>query len=154
MSLSERIKEGIKETSVTSSIIGIASSIPIVFLWGFPDIGNQLISLLLVLLSPKSLLTLLYISFAAILILLTFIRSYKNKINELTEFTAKDGIYEDNQGNAYCVKEKHLMSKHYQNVYMKNSYYCVACKQLYELPNNENNTDADIVKPVSTGIYF
>ncbi len=59
MSLSERIKEGIKETSVTSSIIGIGSSIPIVFLWGFPDIGNQLISLLLLLLSPKSLLTLL-----------------------------------------------------------------------------------------------
>ena len=84
------------------------------------------------------------------------IQEYKKsieKINELTEFTAKDGIYWK-EGSAYCVKEKHLMSKHYQNVCMKNSYYCVACKQLYELPNNENNTDVDIVKPVSTGIYF
>ncbi len=152
MTLKEITQEA-KETIVKGSVAAIIGSIPLILLWGFPDIGNQLISLFPKEFSPKPVLTMLYIALVLILLLLAWIRSYQEKINELTEFTAKDGIYWK-EGSAYCVKEKHLMSKHYQNVCMKNSYYCVACKQLYELPNNENNTDVDIVKPVSTGIYF
>ncbi len=139
----EEITQEAKETIVKGSVATIIGTIPLVLLWGFPDIGNQLISLFPKEFSPKAVLTMLYIALVAILLLLAWVRSYRNKINELTELTPKNGIYWDNQGNAYCAKEKHLMSTHNQYGQMKNAYYCNPCKQLYQLPTTETDNDDD-----------
>ena len=85
MSLSEKITEETSNTIVSSSVATIIGSIPLVLLWGFPDIGNQLASLSLTMFSTKQLLTLLYILFVAVLLLLTWIRSYRKKINAFGE---------------------------------------------------------------------
>jgi hypothetical protein len=130
MYLSEKITEETSNTIVSSSVATIIGSIPLVLLWGFPDIGNQLASLSLTMFSTKQLLTLLYILFVAVLLLLTWIRSYRKKINELTELTPEGGIYRDIKGNAYCPIDKFLMSPYNQK---KEHYFCHSCNKSYSV---------------------